>query len=285
MILDLLRVALFVAILSLIHRAEALSTTPSRQFIQLTNPLAASVDDRLPSSFVSNWPTWVLDQNGDFSKIRDADGFVSPSSIDELWQAVDLKQPEIRLSLGLHVRAGAIHHVMPAVDVSFDGKHRNRGMCSVPRAFTWLDFQGMPLDEWNTYELVLATRKTDSEEEDSAWENLVQSRSIKGALNDAINLVTERPPEELGCGSHIIHVVVGEAIECPKAGSELRVLLKVQEEADVLGALQVKIVKIMAGSESEYLPEVYKPLFQDESLRRQAYVEFKKRMAKINNTN
>jgi hypothetical protein len=80
------------------------SPTPEimpRQFIQLTNPVGA--EQSLPASFVRNWPTWVLDEDGTLSKIPDEDGFVQPASIDELWQPLDLKMPELRLALGLHV--------------------------------------------------------------------------------------------------------------------------------------------------------------------------------------
>lgn len=73
-----------------------------RQFIQLTNPIGG-VEQSLPASFVQNWPTWVLNKDGCLHKIPDDEGFVSPASIDELWQPVDLKRPELRLALGFHM--------------------------------------------------------------------------------------------------------------------------------------------------------------------------------------
>jgi hypothetical protein len=74
-----------------------------RGFIQLTNPIDTTLEQSIPASFVSNWPTWVLDEDGILSKIPDDDGFVSPASIDEVWQPMDLKRPELRLALGIHV--------------------------------------------------------------------------------------------------------------------------------------------------------------------------------------
>ena len=74
-----------------------------RGFVQLTNPIGGGADQSLPASFVRDWPTWILDLDGSLSKIPDDDGFVQPASIDELWQPVDLKKPELRLALGLHV--------------------------------------------------------------------------------------------------------------------------------------------------------------------------------------
>jgi hypothetical protein len=74
-----------------------------RGFIQLTNPIDTLLEQSIPTSFVSDWPTWVLDEDGILSKIPDDDGFVPPASIDEVWQPMDLKRPELRLALGIHV--------------------------------------------------------------------------------------------------------------------------------------------------------------------------------------
>jgi hypothetical protein len=74
-----------------------------RQFIQLTNPINTRVQQSIPASFVGDWPTWVLDEEGNISKIPDDEGFVSPTSIDELWHPVDLVLPTLKLALGLHV--------------------------------------------------------------------------------------------------------------------------------------------------------------------------------------
>ena len=79
-----------------------LSITPS-SFDEYILEVIPSQQSRLPSSFVENWSTWILDQDGSITKIPDDDGFVPPASIDEIWQPVDLKPPQIRLALGLHV--------------------------------------------------------------------------------------------------------------------------------------------------------------------------------------
>jgi len=257
-----------------------------RQFIEISNQIK-STPDLLPSSFVENWPTWVLDQNGDFMKIPDSDGYVNPTSIDKLWLPIDLKQPEIRLSLGLHVKDGVIRHIMPAVDASFHGKHHNRGLCSAPRAHRWLDFKSNTINEWNKFELTLASRKTDEENEDEEnedeenepWLNLgsKSSSKVKDSLEAAVSFITGNPPEELGSGSHIIHVIIGKFTECPTTGYELRALLGSSDEPDFIGLLQVQTVATQAGSASEFLPEVYQPLFQDESLQRETYKNYMKR--------
>lgn len=92
-------------------RALATTTAPSsasdivpRAFIHLVNPLdTAAAAQKLPASMVAHWPTWVLDTDGTMLPIPDSDGFVPPTSIDELWQPVDLQSPQMRLAVGLHV--------------------------------------------------------------------------------------------------------------------------------------------------------------------------------------
>jgi hypothetical protein len=265
----------------------ALSTQhSSRQFIELTNSLqsGSSSSDRLPVSFVSNMPTWVfMDDDSSWTKIPDDGGFVSPVSVDELWQPLDLKPPDLRLAVGFHVRNGQLRHALPAIDLSYlGGKHRNRGICSVPRAWQWMDFSALMAGAVRECSLQLQTRATDSDED--AWSTLLQLDSIEDSVNKIIAALAAEPPQELGDGSSIVHVIIcdgNSVVECPKPGNELRVLLL--EDDSVVGALQVRVEKTAAGSESEFLPEAYQPLFRDQSLRRPAFSESKKRMKNNNN--
>jgi hypothetical protein len=91
---------------SLVHGLSSPGARPEieyRQFIQLTNPINTRIQQSIPVSFVRDWPTWVLDEDGILSKIPDDDGFVPPTSVDEVWHPVDLKRPGLKLALGLHV--------------------------------------------------------------------------------------------------------------------------------------------------------------------------------------
>ena len=119
--------------------------------------------------------------------------------------------------------------------------------------------------------------------EDAEYKTLLQMDNIQHFVNQAIVALAEDPPAALGSGSCIVHVPCGETVECPVAvGSELQVQLLENEDADaedaVLGMLQVRVEKTAAGSESEYLPDAYKPLFTDPALRRPAYTESKRRL-------
>jgi hypothetical protein len=85
-------------------------------------------------------------------------------------------------------------------------------------------------------------------------------------------------------GSHIIHVVLenSDAVESPSSGHDLKVTLSEDspdliEEERQIGILQVAISTTMSGSDSEYLPKVYEPLYTDETLRNPLYARYKER--------
>mmetsp|Transcript_19677 Transcript_19677/g.48369 ORF Transcript_19677/g.48369 Transcript_19677/m.48369 type:complete len:314 (-) Transcript_19677:16-957(-) len=276
--------------LQTINFANALSSPQApdvlnRQFIQLTNPINANVKQSLPVSFIQDWPTWVLDEEGGLSRIPDSDGFVQPTSVDEIWHPVDLKRPVVKLAMGLHVREGTIRHVMPAIDLSYEGgAHRNRGMCSVPRAHSWIGFS-LSLDEWENYNIVLSAK---DRKENKTWENLKVSPKgeISRAIERAIMCLSEDAPDEIGTGSHIIHVILnGEGkvknhLECPRHA--LRVTMDDEEELssaaeEASGVLDVVVSSTIAGSESEYLPDAYRPLFDDTALQNPLYTKYKQR--------
>eukprot|EP00980_Cylindrotheca_fusiformis_P008424 scaffold1784_cov116-Cylindrotheca_fusiformis.AAC.4 len=255
-----------------------------RQFIKLVNPIDP-LKQSIPVSFVRDWPTWVLDEDNTLSRIPDDNGFVRPTSVDEIWQPVDLKRPGLKLALGLHVRDGTIRHLMPAVDLSFEGGiHRNRGMCSVPRAHTWIDFT-LSLDEWDNYKIILSSR-ADGEDDTTDWNEISSSApgDITGAIERAVFCLSESAPNSLGEGSHVVNVILdtsgdqGCELECPRG--QMRVLMVddddfLETQHEESGALDVIISASMAGSESEYLPDAYKPLYNDPVFRNPLYSKFK----------
>ena len=301
-----------------------------RNFIEITslNVQAQS----LPASFIDSWPTWVLETDGSLERIPDDsdeyNGFVTPTSIDSLWQPIDLIRPKMKLALGIHIRNGSIRHVFPALDISY-GKHqhRNRGMCSVPRAYTWVDFGFVnSMGDYNRYELRVSSKKnkgksSNNEDEDDnenddenddegqaeeKWEQLLSSSSISDteimskAIERAVICLAENDSSinDLD-GSHIFHVILNDddnddattTVEIPKSNHELKVTMvekwgnsnKIENESvdEVeVGILQVNVMTTMSGSESDYLPDVYKPLYNDESLRNPLYKNYKKRVQK-----
>lgn len=147
-------------------------------------------------------------------------------------------------------RDGIIRHVMPAVDLSYDGgAHRNRGMCSVPRAHSWIDF-ALSLDEWENYNIVVSAKDS---KEDKSWKNLgVSSKGeISRAIERATIFLSGDAPDRIGSGSHILHVILNDEtsdptqLECPRYA--LRATMDDEEEY-ASGVLDVVVSSIMAGS-------------------------------------
>ena len=101
---------------------------------------------------------------------------------------------------------------------------------------------------------------------------------------EKITMALADAPDDMESGSHIVHVVLdnSDAVETPSSTHDLKVTLSedspdLTEDERQTGALQVAISTTMSGSDSEYLPEVYKPLYSDESLRNPLYAKYKER--------
>lgn len=187
-------------------------------------------------------------------------------------------------------RQGTVRHLMPALDLCYEGGvHRNRGMCSVPRAHAWIDFSnGMLTNDWKTFCLQASSRKHGEED----WEPLsapLSGTAVSGALERLLLCLAESPPDEIGDGSHMIHILLeaedsddnggGGGLELPISGHDLRVTMEEPDAkiGEAPGILEVAVCATMAGSESEYLPDVYRSLFEDTKFRNPLYDQFKKR--------
>jgi hypothetical protein len=246
------------------------------------------------------------------------------------------------MAVGLHIRQGCIRHIFPALDLTlYDGTtslssstslskeegdnhqqqnpmYRNRGLCSVPRAYQWMEFNTLALSSTSasggggglpTCRLVLQSRRPrpqqstedENEENDNTWVTHGQVTNIDQLVSKAITALVEgNPPTGIGDGSCIVHVVdsgdnmeqddtdcetTANSIPLPRVGSDIRCLLVQDDETStsigtpstILGTLQVTVVPTAAGSESQYLPEAYVPLFHDDTFRRPAYTEMKRR--------
>ena len=116
--------------------------------------------------------------------------------------------------------------------------------------------------------------------------HFIPSEVIEKVIERVIVCLSEVEPDDLGSGYHIIHVALDDSkvLEMPKPKNVLQVTLveigdEGKEDADV-GILEVDIVTTMSGSESEFFPDAYKPLYADESLRNPLYATFKNRKEK-----
>lgn len=176
---------------------------------------------------------------------------------------------------------------MPALDICYEGGlHRNRGMCSVARAYGWIDFNIAMLDEWGRFQLKAGVKAQD-ETEYQPLGDVLTGKPIADGVERLLLAMAESAPDELGDGSHIIHILLDQnrqrAIELPKSGTSLRVALDDDDYLvntdDASGMLEVTIQNTMAGSESQYLPDAYRPLYEDTAFRNPRYDKFKKKKA------
>jgi hypothetical protein len=146
------------------------------------------------------------------------------------------------------------------------------------------------IDEWERFNLKVLSRKRG--DDDDEWEQLALSSSgkvISDAVKKAQMFLAESAPDEFGIGSHILHVVIDEdnVLE-PPTSSDIRVTLSDDQseshdsETDGDGILDVAVSTTMSGSDSIYLPDVYKPLYNDESLKNPFYAKFKERKEERN---
>jgi len=194
---------------------------------------------------------------------------------------------------------------MPALDVCYEGgQHRNRGLCSVPRAFRWIGFNNEMLvgRELQDLQIRAFLRRKQSKSgqvnsndgddgDDEEWTELAPTLSgerVANAIERTIFALAESAPDDLGDGSNLIHALVetddddSVRLEYPGNGHELCIVMDDNNfshpgEDDVKGKLQVSISAAMAGSESQYLPDAYKPLYKDMSLRNPRYEKFRER--------
>ena len=113
-----------------------------------------STPQAIPMASVQNWPVWSYDIDGDLLgselvPVPDAlnggtygDGWIAPSTFDELFLPADLPMPQFTPALGICVAQGVPRYVMPSCILSLatpEGEWRNRGLKSLPRAQAWID--------------------------------------------------------------------------------------------------------------------------------------------------
>jgi len=235
----------------------ALAPSDPRPFVSLLDGSGGS--QRLPASMVDSFPTWLLETDGSWRRVPDGDGFLNPHSCDDLWHTSDLPEPAPRLCIGMHVRAGSLRHVFPAVDLDVDG-YRNRGLKTVPRAHQWLTFGAALPTELKLYAGGRSYSATDT-----------LGRVVEALATDA--------PDELGQGSHVIHAIVDNAPPLPPLltsteEQEARLVVYLADalfdprdasEVERAGVLNVLVLETAAGSASEYIPAAYTGLFAGRS--------------------
>ena len=246
----------------------------------------------MPFSYCERWPTWSARTDaGDaggfgMSAVPCTDGFVSPTSVDELWVPQDLPALTGRPALGAVVCSGEVRQIFPSVHLEVKG-FRNFGLASLPRARTWLDFRAAGAMRWDLPRLSVFAR----DREGAEWRSLLgaaddaeetEAIATEGAFAFLVELLAREEGGGLGDGFHIVDVPLPavrplQPLPTPAedeqgarlcaffsdeaAGSPRELLERDELGLNNCALLDVSIVGIAPGSTSEYMPDCYRPLY------------------------
>lgn len=239
----------------------------------------------LPVASASSFPLWVIekDDSGRQQVVQvptaSETGWVDPRSYSEVWIPEESPAPTMKLCLGMLLRDGVPRYVMPMADlvVSKAGdRWRNRGLNSFPISYCW-----EPVGRAAGGVLSMSAyveEKVEGSDVDSMWGTLAHKLSVKEAFTDIVGVLAD-PPEgvQLDSGFHFLVAEVAGvgSLPVPAPGGRVRLFLSdLPEPADLLelptaqgvAALSFDVISVANGGESEFLPEVYKPLFVPETV-------------------
>ncbi|CAM9895828.1 unnamed protein product [Discosporangium mesarthrocarpum] len=260
--------------------AASLGAQPEPNFITIKGDAG---QEKLPVSFASRFPVWVVEKTEEGQSVLTAvphssseqTGWVDPLSFSDVWVSADSPPPRMTLSLGMLVKDGTPRYLLPALDVfvSKRGKlWRNRGIHSIPVAHCWLQVGASQLDRLALS--AYAGERVEGSERASMWYTLEEKIGISEALTAIVGALAD-PPEgsALEEGFHFVVAQVPGTMNgpLPSDGGRVRVFLTDYEEPAKLlevqetdmAELSAAITQVASASESEYLPEVYKELYQD----------------------
>lgn len=138
-------------ILLIASNAMSNSLRQPTSFVSIRGNVGAGLSQSLPVSLTKPWKTWTF-ENGMIERVDDTlstednvDGWVHPVSYDDLYLPSDLPSPRMQAAVGLVVINGSPRYAMPSLVLTLETPGRvwrNRGVCSLPRANSWVDLFG-----------------------------------------------------------------------------------------------------------------------------------------------
>jgi len=262
----------------------------SRNFVHIRGD---SQLQKLPTSLISQWKIWSLE--GDtllpIESVNDGDGWLQPTSFDALYLPSDLPPPIVKPALGFAISNGVARYLMPSIVCSLETPSRvwrNRGLCSLPRAWAWIDLfaENTPPLRTLRYSCFGRTagnlRFLEDQDGSAAWENLLPQEdvSVRSIVEhvQAVLLTQQAVNADLQTGFHFIDVPIPELRPIIVPGLQLRSyltdftqpqrLLELEEGSYALdnepcAELDMMMVQTGAGSESPFLPKVYRELYEE----------------------
>ena len=220
-------------------------TPPDAKLKQISIGTSDLQTQGLPISMCQSWPVWMATADGKavtrLPDASDADdgGWCDAATFEQLWQPVDLPQPQFTAALGAVLKNGAPRYLFPCVESTIttiggalDGQvWHNRGLNSLPLAKTWLIFGDIPADSLRLSAYVaplpppppetaegegeegdqaaaeaaeVAARAAEAAEAASAlWQPVLPLTEVQSSL-DALFEIIGNAPDELGDGWHYL---------------------------------------------------------------------------------
>lgn len=245
-----------------------------------------------------------LENNGIIDLEDSPSSWVYPTSYDTLYLPSDLPKPLIRPSLGIVLIHGTPRYIMPSIVTTLktpDRNWRNRGICSLPRAFAWIDLFAPFTPKLEDLRISIYgkvasdVRFLEDQDGSTSWNNLlrplnpittsvfrpndidcdleIESIYLKFKNELAINLELEPLRRE---GYQFVDIPLrSEGLPFP--GTKIKAFLSDFTEPDRLleiedaslldqepcGELDINLTPVGAGGTSKFLPEVYRDLYEE----------------------
>jgi hypothetical protein len=191
------------ALLLLAFIAYVGGAKPSRSSISIRG---YEKPQQLPLTHMKHWDVFTYN----FKELKlieneiSHEGWVHPTSIDSLYLPADLPTPVIEPALGIVLIHGSARYIMPSVITTLttpDRTWRNRGICSLPRSFAWIDlfapFTPSISDlKYSLFEKVTSdVRFLEDQDGTTAWQSMIdlsneRDKTIKGLFRP-IDISTE----------------------------------------------------------------------------------------------
>lgn len=257
----------------------------------------------LPMPHTAGWATWTFD--GTLSRVEDdrEEGWVPCTTYDTLYLPADLPPPQAQPALGIVVTHGTLRYCMPSMILSLstpDRAWRNRGLNSLPRAHAWIDLFSPLTPRLESLRLsafgqsAADVRFLEDQDGAAAWESLFVSErrgaasallpdppstlSVHDSFQRLKSYLQEHLDSPLHQGYHFVDIAIPSAasLRLPMRRMKMyltdidgpRRLLEYTDSLDEepLGELSLEMARVEAGGDSEFLPDVYRDLYEPGSI-------------------
>lgn len=257
----------------------------------------------LPLTSIAGWPVWLASEDatavtcvaGTMAE-DEVVGWVNPLTFEQLWLPQGLPMPKCRAALCAVLKNGVPRYLFPTSEatVTSDGGRRlwhNRGLNSMPMGKTWLTFGEVPIPDLrlSAYTQPLPTlneAEVGSEEavdfaiRSSVWKPVLPLTSVADAMSCILEVIANGP-DELGEGFCYLMAPLKDAYlpeDAIQSGNRIRLFLSDVDATPTSldpddreswvwsrGECDLSLFTTASGRESEFIPEVYKPLFMGKS--------------------